>query len=203
MTPSELAEHRMKESQRVKQYREKKANSNNAQPELSISSTPYRSSQARGKAIKRVKQSLPFSPRKRRCVVEFIAMEVGLNVASSPVSIDYCGLSEDTKQLVLAFYNINEVSWPAPGRKDKWLFVKPVLMDLQEQLQYILTSLREAHHLYSIQHSANNIGLNKFCKNVKLFEHIPHNVVFAHIIKIFVSCLWLSSNKREWRKFWF
>ena len=114
MTPSELAEHRMKESQRVKQYREKKA-----EPELSISSTPYRSSQARGKAIKRVKQSLPFSPRKRRCVVEFIAMEVGLNVASSPVSIDYCGLSEDTKQLVLAFYNINEVSWPAPGRKDK------------------------------------------------------------------------------------
>ena len=62
MTPSELAEHRMKEIQRVKQYREKKALSNDAQPEPSTSSTPYCSSQARGKAIKRVKQSLPFSP---------------------------------------------------------------------------------------------------------------------------------------------
>ena len=58
--------------------------------------------------------------------------------------------------------------------------MKPVLTDLQEQLRYMLTSLREAHHLYSIQHSANNIGLSKFCElrpsNLKLFEHIPHNV---------------------------
>ena len=97
-------------------YREKKAASNDAQPEPSTSSTPYRSSQARGEVIKRVKQSLPFS---RRCVVESIAMEVGLNIASSPVSIDYCRLSEDTKQLVLAFYNSNEVSWQVPGRKDR------------------------------------------------------------------------------------
>ena len=37
-------------------------------------------------------------------------MGVGLNVASSRVSIDYCGLSENTKQLVLlVFYNSNEV----------------------------------------------------------------------------------------------
>ena len=28
-------------------------------------------------------------------------------------------LSEDSKQLVLAFYNSNEVSWQAPGRKDR------------------------------------------------------------------------------------
>ena len=35
------------------------------------------------------------------------------------MSTDYCGLSEDTKQLVLAFYNSNEVSWQAPGRKDR------------------------------------------------------------------------------------
>jgi len=48
MTPSELAEHCMKERQR--------------QPEPSTSSTPYRSSQARGKAIKKVKQFLSFSP---------------------------------------------------------------------------------------------------------------------------------------------
>ena len=44
----------------------------------------------------------------------------------------------------------------------------------------MLTSPREAHHLYSILHSANNIGLSKFCElcpsNLKLFEHIPHNI---------------------------
>ena len=106
----------------------RKAASNDTQPEPSTSSTPYRSSQARGKAIKRVKQSLPFSPRKRHCVVESIAMEVRLNVASSPVSIDYCGLSEDTKRLVLAFYNSNEVSWQVPGRKDR-VIIRETLAD--------------------------------------------------------------------------
>ena len=35
------------------------------------------------------------------------------------MSIDYYGLSEDTKQLVLAFHYSNEVSWQAPGRKDR------------------------------------------------------------------------------------
>ena len=40
-------------------------------------------------------------------------------------------LSEDSKQLlVLAFYNSNEVSWQAPGRKDGAIIVKPVLRDL-------------------------------------------------------------------------
>ena len=51
--------------------------------------------------------------------------------------------------------------------------MKPVLIDLQKQLRYMLTSLREAHHLYSIQHSANNIGLSKFCE---LHVH-PSNVI--------------------------
>ena len=44
----------------------------------------------------------------------------------------------------------------------------------------MLTSLREANHLHCIQHSSNNIGLSKFYElrpsNIKLFEHIPHNV---------------------------
>jgi len=62
MTPSELAKHRMKDKG-VKQYCEKKAASKNAQHEPSTSSTPYYCSQAKGKAIKGIKQFLPFSPR--------------------------------------------------------------------------------------------------------------------------------------------
>ena len=46
-------------------------------------------------------------------------MEVGLKVDASCVSIDHGGLSEDTKQLVLAFYNSNQASWQTPGRKDR------------------------------------------------------------------------------------
>ena len=69
-------------------------------------------------------------------------MEVGLNVASSPVSIDYCGLSGDTKQLVLAFYNSNEVSWQAPGRKDR-VIIRETRADGSTGAAMIYTNIAE------------------------------------------------------------
>ncbi len=85
MTPSELQEFHVKERQRVRNYHAKKAASQSdvCQP----STSPYRSSQARGKAIKRAAASLPFSPQKKRCVVETLAKQVGLEIDASPVSI--------------------------------------------------------------------------------------------------------------------
>ena len=65
----------------------------------------------------------------------------------------------------------------------------------------MLTLLREAHHLYSIQHSANNIGLSKFGKlrpsNVKLFEHIPHKVCVCSYHEN--VCLMLVALKQQER----
>ena len=80
-----------------------------------------------GKPLKESSNPCPFL-LERGVVYESIAMEVGLNVDSSPVSIDYCGLSEDTKRLVLAFYNSNEVSWQVPGRKDR-VIIRETLAD--------------------------------------------------------------------------
>ena len=40
--------------------------------------SPYRSAQAMGKAVKRVRSSLPCSPRKRKAVAAALAKEVGL-----------------------------------------------------------------------------------------------------------------------------
>ena len=78
------------------------------------------------------------------------------------------GLSEDTKQLVLAFYNSNEVSWQAPGRKDR-VIIRETSADgskykRMEQLRLYANIAERSHHLYSIQHSANNVGLSKFCE---------------------------------------
>ena len=80
MSLSQLEEHRVKERQRIRDYRsQKKMQSQPKEGCQPLIATPYRSTQARGKAIKRAQASLPISPRKRQCVVESLAKTVGLN----------------------------------------------------------------------------------------------------------------------------
>ena len=64
--------------------------------------------------------SLPASPRKRLCVVETLAKTVGLNLDNTPArDSSSISISDETKQLVIGFYNSNDVSWQAPGHKDR------------------------------------------------------------------------------------
>ncbi len=77
---------------------------------------------------------------------------MGLSVgSSSPVQARDCGgLSSDTEELVITFYNRNEISWQAPGRKDR-VIIREVNADgtrskMTEQVRYMLMSLKEAYH---------------------------------------------------------
>lgn len=189
MSTSQLEEHRVQERQRIRHYRLKKKME--SQPESTcnspLTSTPYRSTQAKGKAIKRVQLALPLSPRKKLCVVESLAKAVGLKVNASPTSTPHnhgARLSEETMHLVHAFYNSNNTSWQAPGRKDR-IIIRETSGDgtkskRTEQLRYLLMSLKEAHHRFIEENTNSNVGLSKFCelrpRNVKLFDHIPHHV---------------------------
>ena len=103
MSKSQFEEHRMKERLRIREFRLKKKSQEKATCSP-IASIPYRSTQARGKAIKRAQSALPSSPRKRQCVVESLAKTVGLQVNDSPLSTPhgYSAISEETKQLVHA-----------------------------------------------------------------------------------------------------
>ena len=85
MSKSQLEEHRMKERLWIREFRLKKKSQEKATCSP-IASIPYRSTQARGKAIKRAQSALPSSPRKRQCVVESLAKTVGLQVNDSPLS---------------------------------------------------------------------------------------------------------------------
>ena len=185
MSKSQLEEHRMKERLRIREFRLKKKSQEKATCSP-IASIPYRSTQARGKAIKRAQSALLSSPRKRQCVVESLAKTVGLQVNDSPLSTPhgYSAISEETKQLVHAFYNNNDTSWQAPGHEDR-IIVRETSGDgtktkRTEQLRYLLMSLKEAHNKFVEENPNNKIGLSKFCElrpiNVKLFDHIPHNV---------------------------
>lgn len=120
MTNDEREEFLLKECIRMRKLRAKK------KPAWDVgecsTSTPYRSSQSLGKAMKRVRTSLPKSPRKQRCVVSKLAESIGLNVSPNSFPSTLChgsALSTDTKKCVVEFYNNSDISWQAPGRKDR------------------------------------------------------------------------------------
>ena len=185
MSQSDVEEHKLQERIRLRKYRERKrSESQQCSSSPQATGTPYRSTQALGKAVKRVQLSLPSSPRKKRCVIQNLAKRVGIEVLEElPLPHRSNGLSESTKMLVNNFYLSDDISWQAPGRKDR-VIIREVNEGRKEkrteQARYMLTSLKEAHFKFLEDHPSDKIGLSKFCElrpsNVKLFDHIPHHV---------------------------
>ena len=188
ISEKELEEHKLQEMMRVRNYRAKKKlqqSQNGSQPSTSKGTTPYRTTQARGKAIKRAQASLPASPHKRLCVVESLAKDAGLTILDgTPVRTSHNAISEQTKQVVSTFYVSNEVSWQAPGRKDYITIREKDSTGKQvkrvEQTRYMLMSLKEAYAIFCENNPDVKVGLAKFCEfrpvNVKLFDALPHHV---------------------------
>ena len=125
LTRSQLAQKRESTKLRVRQFRQRKKlqaletepKIPNVQPINPLS--VYGSKQALGKAVIRAKRSLPISPRKRKIVVQKLAKNTGISV-SAELNKEHHGnaLSEESKQTVIDFYNRDDVSRMAPGKKD-------------------------------------------------------------------------------------
>lgn len=182
-SPQKLKELKEKKRKRVRKYRKSLKNCEHEQ-DHSPGATPYRSRQALGKALKRARHSLPSSPQKKHFVVREIAKSIGLDVSVSPTSAKRSIITEETISLVNDFYNNNDISWQAPGRKDHVIIretneegekVKKIV-----QARYLMMSLREAHTKFMEENPDTKIGLSKFCDlrpaHVKLFDHLPHQV---------------------------
>ena len=184
ISPEKQQQHKEKEKLRAREYRAKIRQLDEvSQPSTS---TPYRSTQSLGKAVRQAQISLPCSPRKRLCVVESLAKKIGQSIAnsSSASTQNSHACSEHTKELVEAFYNSDDVSWQAPGGKAR-IIIREINSDGEkikrtEQIHYLLMSLKKTHNMYIESNPDAQIGLSKFCelrpKRVKLFDHIPHYV---------------------------
>ena len=92
--------------------------------------------------------------------------------------------SEERRELVQTFYRSDDISWQAPGRKDR-IIIREIAEDgntskTTEQVRYMMMPLREAYNKFKEQHSTVTTSLSKFCElrpaNVKVFDHLPHQV---------------------------
>ncbi len=187
LSSSELEEHKLKEKIRQRDNRAKASAVASGGPSTSAGSTPYRTTQALGKAVKRAQLGLPSSPSKRLYIVQSLAKKVGLSVEGSPSSSNGDNpraLSQETKELVHLFYHNDDISWQAPGRKDRIIIRESdehgVKTKRTEQVRYMLMSLKEAFNKFKEINTGTKIGLSKFCELrpecVKSFDHIPHQV---------------------------
>ena len=97
------------------------------------------------------------------------------------------GLSAECIEAVKSYYAKDEISWQAPGRKDR-IITREVSANGESskttlQVRYML-SLKEAYHGFVEAFTSLYIGLTKFCElrpaNIKLFDQISHVCVCAH-----------------------
>ena len=110
--------------------------------------------------------------------------KVGLTLEGSPSSSNGDNphtLSQVTKELVHAFYHSDDISWQAPGRKDRIIIRETdehgAKTKRTEQVRYMLMSLKEAFRKFKEINTNTKIGLSKFCdlrpQCIKLFDNIP------------------------------
>ncbi|XP_071950782.1 uncharacterized protein [Antedon mediterranea] len=177
--------YRAAENARISAYRKgKKEQGGPAQPEGENNIKPYKSAQSMGRAVQKVRTSLPFSPNKKRAVAAVVATEVVVVVVLlQPSKQGRPVLDTTIREKVIEFYLKDDISWQAPGRKDRVIIrtkdKSGKKLKTIYQARYMLMSLREAHDLFCIG-NGKVIGITKFCdlrpRYVKLFDSIPHNV---------------------------
>ncbi|ELU11480.1 hypothetical protein CAPTEDRAFT_193886 [Capitella teleta] len=149
--------------------------------------SPFSSRQAQGKAMKKATVNLSQSPRKCLYVVQAIANQEGFTVSGNGKAqhkLNSASITESARKLVIEHYNSNDISWQAPGRKDRVIIRgktengKTTKMTIQAR--YMVMSLKEAHKAFSTKYPDEKVGLSKFCElrpeHIKLSDKIPHNV---------------------------
>ena len=124
MDKNKKTEFKLKELERVRQYRKPKQSDNDKPvPEfsnVSVAQNPYRLRQNFRKAINKCRVELPQSPRKKKAVVSRLAKEVGLHLQNEYEKQTHGNtISEELKAEVETFYTRSDISYTMPGAKDE------------------------------------------------------------------------------------
>ncbi|XP_063222995.1 uncharacterized protein LOC134531238 [Bacillus rossius redtenbacheri] len=145
---------KQKKREAMRRYRTKKAekcSTNGKTPEKALGS--YKCTSSLRKAVKKLQSALPSSPTKKRAVVhqlvKYIFSKAGQTLCATEKSPTLRALKPETEKKVRDFYNSDEISWQAPGKRD-YKLIKNVETGekVQEQKSYILMKVDEALALF-------------------------------------------------------
>ena len=183
LSPADLAKKRRECRERIRSHRLKKKKSLSV-PNTSTGSADeekvYKTPQALGTSVSRVKQVLPNSPRKRRAVISKLAKSVdGISSNSpNPHRNGNKQLRKSSVKCVQDFFHLDSISRQAPGRND-YVSVRSEGKKMTLQKRHIMWSLMEVYQLFLKEHPEIKIPLSKFCSlrpvNVLLSSAMPRD----------------------------
>uniref|UniRef100_A0A8D9F251 Uncharacterized protein n=1 Tax=Cacopsylla melanoneura TaxID=428564 RepID=A0A8D9F251_9HEMI len=178
-----LALKRLKDKERQRKSRQRRKGLG----ESSSAFTPYKCPQTLSKAVKKVTSNLPSTPRRKKAVIEKIVKDYCPQLSKRKLfNNDHTPSSkksqedQDVASLVLKFYERDDISRQAPGRKD----VKSI-RDKTGKKQYVpkrhmILTVLETYQLFKEEYPDVSIKKSKFyClrpPNVLLSSEMPHNV---------------------------
>ena len=174
---------------RVAKYRKLKRERASASTSQGVSE-PFRSAQAFAKAAARARRmmnmALPNSPKRRKAVCRKLYEKENKEGKQSTSTMPQetsrphpLGLSTESVKAVQAFYERDDISRQAPGRKDV-VTIWEMEGKRKMQAKHLTSSIKETHALFCLEKPELHVGKSKFAelrpKHVLLSRKLPHNV---------------------------
>jgi len=178
---------REKGKERIKKWRTQRK----AQAAARATGSPFASAKAYAKATARAKralaEALPQTPRRRKAVCRKLSLDLSQQIPSTSTVSDSgnrkthkLALNDETVKIVESFYQRDDVSRMAPGRKDVRTIRQADGTKITMQTRHLTSSIKETHALFCKEYPTNKIGKSKFAeirpKHVLLSNKLPHNV---------------------------
>lgn len=147
-----------------------------------IDGTVYKTKQSFGKACRKVSSSLPKSPKKRNLILQTLA-----GMTKTTTRNKGKVLPQAVKTQVDDYFHSDEVSWQAPGRKDRIIVRNHEagkLVKTYVQKRFLIMSLSEAYTLFIARHG-RVLSFSSFCSirpaHIDTFGNLPHTVCVCRI----------------------
>lgn len=177
----ELVRKRERIRLRVQKCRRKKTvdEVDNRTPEKLLGS--YASKSTLRKAVFKAKKNLPLSPRKKKAVIRQLIKETfdkpndifAVKKQSKPK------VSQEDVEKIKMFYESDEVSWQAPGKRDYISIKNESGKKIKKQRRYLIMGIDEVQRLF-MQKYGIKVGRSRFYelrpKHVLFVANTPHNV---------------------------
>ena len=160
--------------------------------------SPFQSAKAFGKAVSRanraLNKALPSTPRRQKAVCRALIRkrltEAQPSPSSSPTVKSKPPIGDETSDLVRNFYERDDISRQAPGRRDSVTIRKDDGTKERRQVRHLTSSIKEVYALFIKEYPHIRVGKSKFAdlrpKHVLLCSKLPHNVCLCKYHENFI-----------------
>jgi hypothetical protein len=183
---------------RRKQIRERVAK-HRAAKNLNVNtptSPAFKTTQALGRAVSKAKRalipSLPTTPKRKQAVWQSLVRKYGESPVAETTPTRSTAISEETQKTVQTFYQRDDISRQAPGRKDV-VIIRENGGKSKVQARHLTTSVNEVYAMFREIHPDVMIGKSKFAelrpKHVLLSSQLPRNVCLCKYHENFIMAV--------------